>query len=147
MVEEVEVVDRHQPRGRRRNQKRVAGLDHVERGARERLHARPAQPVPRGVQPAHGHRAVDDGGAGDHVGREPIFPGRGKEREVLAGRGRGDQRAGGPVYVFADARPLTQGRTIIDEDPHGEADATTRLQLLSSQSIDRISARMVASVV
>ena len=60
MREEVEIVDRHDLSGcTRGEQQGMQGVCHVEAGARQQFGRRPAEAVPRKIQPADGNSQID----------------------------------------------------------------------------------------
>ncbi len=125
MGQKVEIVDRDDLGGvPGREKKRMKRVRDVESPTGQRLGSRPAEAMPRQVQQASRHAAIDNGRA-DKIGRrlEAILPRAGEERQIerTAWRGRrkcGEQGADEFVRVFADAAPLLEGRPVVDENAH-----------------------------
>jgi hypothetical protein len=74
VVEEVQVVDRHQLCSRSRHEQRMTRLDDVEPTAGEEIDRWPAQSVPGEVEGTDRPGAVDHACPGDHIGRKPVLP-------------------------------------------------------------------------
>ena len=92
----------------------------VVRAAGDRLDRRPAQPMPREIQGAHGDSAIDDPDAAKarhELLRRPILPGAGQQRELVT-RAGSRERGDNLMDVLADSGAGSKGGTIVDDDPH-----------------------------
>ena len=95
----------------------------VERAAGDVFSWRPLEPVPRVVQDANGHASINGFRAGQLRGwQQPILPGAREQGEIdrtaPVRRNTGEQRADQLMRVLADAAPLPQRGTIVDEYAH-----------------------------
>ncbi len=85
MQEEIEVVDRHHlGRPLRRNQRRPGRVDHVV-AAGDHLDGRPFLAVPQPVEHPHRNPGVDDAEALEIAPIDPVLPGAGEDRQLVAG--------------------------------------------------------------
>jgi hypothetical protein len=96
------------------------GPDHFDR--------RPFQPMPQIIQDPDRHSAVHDlrREFRGESSRWPVFPRARKHRHVVAGaKVLMRVRPHKMVYVLTDAGPLTQRRTVVNENAHGSTSTLT----------------------
>jgi hypothetical protein len=121
VVEKIKVVhhDDHLCGRSRGNRQRMSRLNHVECPAGQGFDRRPVQAMPRQIEQSHGDPPVDRQRAGNHFRRQPVFPGRRKQRQGLA-RGPGaDPSRPWPVRGrLADTGSLPERRPVVDQDLH-----------------------------
>ena len=132
MIEEVEVVDGDDLRGASsRQQQRMAATattsNVLARRAARSAASRAGATRGSGAAPARGGRRSARPGTTSAV--EAVLPGRREQRQRLAGGRRCATSARASlVHVFADAGPLAERGSVVEQDPHGRdsADAITR---------------------
>ncbi|OLB62990.1 MAG: hypothetical protein AUI11_03315 [Acidobacteria bacterium 13_2_20CM_2_66_4] len=126
VCEEIQIVNRHDPRRRfRRQQQRMKRMRHVEPASGQRFRGRPVQTMPCEVEQADRHAPIDCRRAGQFRARnEPVLPRAGKDSQVersirsISRTGR-DQRSRELMRVLADAAPLAQRGAIVHQHAHG----------------------------
>ena len=126
MRQEVQIVDRDDLRRvARRHQQRMQRVRDVERAAGQRFRRRPVEPMPRQIQQRDRDAAIDAlprRAAPSSADRRSFHELENRVTSTRAAAAVVDEAARAArdelMGVFADAAPLAQRRTVIDQDAH-----------------------------
>jgi hypothetical protein len=115
------IVNRDHLRGSTRgNQQRMLAM-HDVRSPGQPFDGWQLEPMPRVIQRPDRDAPIDDSRLqlAIHAGDWPVLPTAREERDLILGC-LGERRVGAHqlVHVLADAGPLAQGGSIVDENPH-----------------------------
>jgi len=84
--------------------------------ALKHLDRRPAKSMPGGIEHPHRHPGVDDPGARQNAGIQPVRPGTREQRQGFAGGSLAEEGGGQLMCVLADAGARAKGRPIVQQD-------------------------------